>query len=100
MDGGRRMVRRPALPLVNASCFFIQEPPSEADHRRREPLCAFLNKPVPEKSFPSGNAPPAFAKRIAEKRKPQYRQAGVNVAKTLGVVVAAVIAVWMAYVRF
>ncbi|CAF9916309.1 MAG: hypothetical protein ALECFALPRED_010589 [Alectoria fallacina] len=64
-----------------------------------EPLCAFLGKPVPEKAFPSGNAPPAFVKRIAELRKPQYRHALVNVAKTLGVVIAAGVAVWMAYAR-
>ena len=72
---------------------------TDADHCEREPLCAFLGKSVPETPFPSGNAPPAFMKRVAEKTKPQYRHAGVNVAKTLGVVVAAIIAVWMAYMK-
>ncbi|KAM0804171.1 hypothetical protein BDR22DRAFT_837197, partial [Usnea florida] len=64
-----------------------------------EPLCAFLDKPVPEKDFPSGNAPAAFMQRIAEKRAPQYRHARANVAKTLGVVLAAVVALWLGYAR-
>lgn len=71
----------------------------DADYGKREPLCAFLDKPVPEKAFPSGNAPGAFMKRIAERRAPQYRHALVNVARTLGVVVAAGVAVWMAFAR-
>ena len=65
----------------------------------REPLCAFLDKPVPEKAFPSGNAPPAFMEKVAKRRAPQYRQARVNVAKTLGVVLAAAVALWMGYAR-
>lgn len=62
-------------------------------------MCAFLDKAVPDKPFPSGNTSPAFAKRIAERRAPHYRQARVNAAKTLGVVVAALLAVYMAYVK-
>ena len=62
-------------------------------------MCAFLDKTMPDKPFPSGNAPPAFTKRIAEKRAPQIRQARANVAKTLGVMAAAVVAMWLAYVR-
>ena len=64
----------------------------------REPLCAFLDNPVP-KEFPSGIAPPEIMKRILELRRPRYRHARVNVANTLRVVVAAVIAVWVAYER-
>ena len=72
---------------------------TDADNGPRKPLCAFLDKPVPEKAFPSGNAPPELMKRIAELRKPLYRHARVNLAKTLGVVVATVVAMWMAYAR-
>ena len=71
----------------------VSEPPSHvADYDTREPLCIFLDKPVPKKDLPSGNAPPAFMARIAEKRVPQYRQARINVVKTLGVVLAVVVA--------
>lgn len=55
---------------------------------------------MPEKAFPSGNAPPAFAKRVAEGKRHQLKHAGVNAAKTLGVVVAAAIAAWTTYLRF
>ena len=87
------------LTTFKASWSRVREPWTDADHGKREPLCAFLGKPVPEMPFPSGNATPAFLKKISERRKPQYRQARVNMAKTLGVVVAAAIAVWMAHAR-
>lgn len=82
-------------PVTHGSV--AESPPIDADYCPREPLCVFLRKSVPKKAFPSGNAPPAFAKCIAEIRKPQYDHTRVNLAKTLGVVVAGVIAVWMAY---
>ena len=77
----------------------LKIPSNFADSGKREPLCAFLNKPVPEKDFPSRNAPPAFVEHIAEKRAPQYRHARVNAAKTLGVVLVAIVALWMGYAR-
>ncbi len=81
-----------AAPSSCFQCITGSYSKTDADDGPREPLCAFLDKPVPEKAFPSGNAPP-------ELRKPQYRHARVNVAKTLGVVAAAAVAVWMAYAR-
>lgn len=72
---------------------------TDADDGKREPLRAFLGNQIPGKAFPSGNAPPAFAKKIKEKRKPGFRHARISVAKTLRVVVAAVVAVWMACVK-
>ncbi len=86
-------------PLPAFQCNTGSYSKTDADDGPRGPLCAFLDKPVPEMAFPSGNAPPEFMKRIAELRKPQYRHARVNVVKTLGVVGAAVVAVWMAYAR-
>ena len=99
MDGGRWLVCCLALLLSILYGEVFEDVPTDANHGKREPLCAFLDKPVPEKAFPSGNAPPSFAKRIAERRKPQYRHAAVNLAKTLGVMVAVIIAVWMAHAK-
>lgn len=40
-----------------------------------EPLCEFLDKPVPRKEFPKGNTPDAFAKTVAEGQKRYLRKA-------------------------
>lgn len=37
------------------------------------PLCEYLEKPIPAVPFPSGNAPPAFLNKIKERRDAQIK---------------------------
>ena len=40
-----------------------------------EPLCKFLDKPVPNEKFPTGNSPSEFNKKIADFAQPKVERA-------------------------
>ena len=63
-----------------------------------DPLCAFLDKPVPGEPFASGNTPPELMATIAEEMSERVRRANRNLA-VIGVVLVALIAVLAVYVR-
>lgn len=58
---------------------------SGADSLNRQPLCSFLNVPVPNESFPSGNVAADFAPKLAEIDAARFRRVTLQV---LGVAAA------------
>lgn len=61
------------------------------------PLCAFLDKRVPPKPFPSGNTGPEFDKRFANLMRSQKSTAIRNVIFLIGSVIILSIAFWLKY---
>lgn len=58
-----------------------------------EPLCRFLNKPVPDLRFPNGNPPKAWATRIAQTMEAHHKCAVGNML-VLGAVVFGILVMW------
>jgi len=58
---------------------------------RKDPLCAFLEKPVPSRMFPEGNSVAKFTARVGQRHAEQFRQADRNMA-----IVSAVVATTLA----
>ena len=40
-----------------------------------EPLCKFLDKPIPDEKFPTGNSPSEFNKKISDFAQPRVERA-------------------------
>ncbi|KAJ5129770.1 uncharacterized protein N7515_005809 [Penicillium bovifimosum] len=59
-----------------------------------EPLCRFLNKPVPDIPFPDGNTPKAWADRIAKTMEAHHKRAVRNMLLFVAVIVMVVAALW------
>ncbi|KAK8085288.1 hypothetical protein PG997_006559 [Apiospora hydei] len=60
-----------------------------------EPLCRFLEKPVPEEPFPNGNSSEEFKARIKELYAEFNRRADRNMAMTIGAIVLLGSFVWI-----
>lgn len=62
------------------------------------PLCRFLGKEVPEKEFPKGNTPEAFAKTVEEGQRKYYKRAMRNLILSAAapIAIAAVGYGWIA----
>lgn len=65
-----------------------------------EPLCQFLDKPVPLTPFPSGNAPAAFVARINKRRISHIQTAKRNLSIILGTLVFTGVAVGLVYKQY
>lgn len=56
-----------------------------------EPLCAFLDKPVPKQSFPKGNALDAFLEHVMGRCHKLGKQAFLNMIAVMGLLVAGMV---------
>jgi len=63
-------------------------------HSSREPLCKFLDKPVPTQEFPAGNRVGDFEARRARLHAKQFQRALRNIAITVLLVLVAGAAAW------
>jgi len=70
--------------------FFMDVTLTTSHHR--EPLCAFLGKPVPEEPFPDSNKGANFDARVMKLYEGRFKRAFRNVAVILVGIVAAVVA--------
>ena len=57
----------------------------------REPLCNFLDKPVPPKEFPNGNVPQDFLVQVAMNRERWRKEAKRNLFWTGTICTAAIL---------
>ena len=62
-----------------------------------EPLCKYLEKPVPDRSFPSGNAPKAFQAKMDTMNQARLGEAKRNILAALVILLAltAMLYAWL-----